>query len=276
MTPLARLALPCLASSLALLGSAGLPTAAASSTGPSAEGVKGVVWRLTGYTVKPAQTVPAAAASRLAAGSRIDITFDDQRAAGSSGCNSYTGGYVLDGTTLDIKALAVTRKACAPALMAQEAEYLRILDAVDTAERSGDTLRLSGPAGVLEFVSEGEASLVGAWAMTGYNNGKQAVVSRKSATTVTAVFAEGGRVSGSSGCNTFSGLFEVTGSEVSIGPLVSTQKMCTDADVMLQERLYLKALQAATTFELRGDTLRLRDGDGATQVTFTRQPSTPQ
>lgn len=253
------------------VGAVGLFAAAGRAGGTTADGLEGIVWRLTGYSPKAAIGVPArGGGSGPVAGSRIDIVFENGRVSGSSGCNSYAGSYVLDGSALGIGPLASTRKACSPALMTQESEYQRILKAVETFTLSGDTLRLSGPAGTLEFASEGEPSVIGTWTMTGYNNGKSAVVSRKTDSSVTAVFA-GGRVSGSAGCNTFSGLFQVSGAEVTIGPLVATQKMCVDADVMLQERLYLKALQAATTFELRGDTLRLRDADGATQVTFRRQ-----
>jgi heat shock protein HslJ len=233
--------------------------------------LEGVVWRLTVYSTKPVAGVPAAGTGgSLVADSRIDIVFENGRVSGSSGCNAYAGSYVLDGTALGIGPLASTRRACSPRLMTQEAEYQRILKAVETMALSGATLRLSGPDGTLEFASEGEPSVMGAWAMTGYNNGKGGIASKKIGTTVTAVFADG-RVSGSAGCNTFSGLVQVAGAEITVGPLVSTQKMCVDANVMSQEQLYLKALQTATTFELRGDTLGLRDAEGATQVTFRRQ-----
>lgn len=277
MTQSARVILSCSACcSMVLLSGTAMLASPVTPVGRWAEGLEGVVWRLTRVTPKP-RIVPATGATEDAAReSRIDIFFQDGRVSGSSGCNAYTGSYELDGTALRLGPLASTRKACPPALMNAEADYLAILKTVDTVALTGDTLRLSGAAGELGFVSEGQPTLTGAWAMTGYNNGKQAVVSKKSGTTVTASFGDGDRVSGSSGCNTFSGLFEVTGGDVSIGPLVSTQKMCPDADLMSQERLYLKALQAATTFELRGDTLTLRDGDGAMQVTFTRQPSTPK
>lgn len=226
--------------------------------------VEGVVWVLAGYGTAGVTNAPVA-------GSRIDIAFEDGRVAGSSGCNSYAGTYALDGTALGIGPLASTRKACPPPLMQQEDQYQRILRAVDSATIAGDRLTLSGPAGTLEFVSEGEPSLVGTWEMTGYNNGKQAVVSKKAGTNVTATWAGDGSVAGSSGCNSYSGSYQATGTAITVGQLASTLKMCADPEVMSQEQLYLKALRAATKIELRGNTLRLRDDGGATQVTFRRQ-----
>jgi len=57
-------------------------------------------------------------------------------------------------------------------------------------------------------------------------------------TEVTAEVKEG-RIGGSSGCNSYSASFEVEGSEVKIGPIVSTLMACPDP-VMEQEGLTWK------------------------------------
>jgi len=54
--------------------------------------------------------------------SHITFTADGQ-AHGSGGCNSFTGGYTLDGATLHLGPLASTNKACPPAIMNQEASF---------------------------------------------------------------------------------------------------------------------------------------------------------
>jgi heat shock protein HslJ len=250
---------------LAVIG-APWPAAAA-----GADGFEGIVWRLERFVGKATTGAAKTGVERtVAADSRIDLVFEDGRVSGHSGCNSYAGSYVLEGTAVGIGPLASTRKACAPALMNQEDEYQRILTAVDAAALEGDRLKLTGPAGTLEFVSEGAPSLVGAWTMTGYNNDKGGVVSRKTGSTVTATFGPDGRLSGSAGCNSYSGTYQASGDALTVSQVVATQKMCIDADVMTQEQLYLRALQSSTTIELRGDTLRLRDAEGATQVTFKR------
>lgn len=48
-------------------------------------------------------------------------------ANGSAGCNRYTARYALADTRLTITAIASTERACAPALMQQEARYVVLL-----------------------------------------------------------------------------------------------------------------------------------------------------
>jgi heat shock protein HslJ/membrane-bound inhibitor of C-type lysozyme len=85
----------------------------------------------------------------LVARSRASLTFGgDGRVAGSASCNSYTAPYTLTGETLSIGAAAVTRKACPPPLMKQEAAFLAVLAAVQRIEVTADgTLVLRAASG---------------------------------------------------------------------------------------------------------------------------------
>lgn len=61
----------------------------------------------------------------------ITLALDpDGMANGSGGCNHYTARYTLAGNQLTITGIASTEKACAPALMQQEARYLTLLGQV--------------------------------------------------------------------------------------------------------------------------------------------------
>jgi heat shock protein HslJ len=55
--------------------------------------------------------------------------LDNQRVAGSLGCNRYTGSYSADATGLRFARLASTRRMCPPALMDQEARFDAVLRA---------------------------------------------------------------------------------------------------------------------------------------------------
>ncbi|MBW4517490.1 MAG: META domain-containing protein [Timaviella obliquedivisa GSE-PSE-MK23-08B] len=68
------------------------------------------------------------------------------------------------------------------------------------------------------------------------------------ATELTANF-EGDRVSGSGGCNRFTGSYETESNILSLGALASTRKACEES-VMNQEAKYLAALQAAQQYEV--------------------------
>jgi uncharacterized lipoprotein YbaY/heat shock protein HslJ len=70
------------------------------------------------------------------------------------------------------------------------------------------------------------------------------------------------RVSGSGGCNRFSGLFEISGSSIKFSPIASTKMACLDGDVQRVEGSFLNLLQKTTRFEVDGNKLRLYAGDG--------------
>jgi heat shock protein HslJ len=83
-------------------------------------------------------------------------------------------------------------------------------------------------------------------------------------TEVTATFDSGeGQVTGSAGCNHYFGSYELKGSELSIGPLASTEMWCESPEgVMDQEMAYLAALGAAETAEVQGAELRIFSSGG--------------
>jgi heat shock protein HslJ len=113
-----------------------------------------------------------------------------------------------------------------------------------------------------------------AWTAVGVNNGRQAVVSAEHTEALSLEFGTDGRVSGSSGCNRFTGPYRLDDSDgIVIGPLAGTRKLCPDPEVMALEQEYLAALQAAAHLELSAGHLTLRDTTGATQATFRRGPT---
>ena len=52
----------------------------------------------------------------------------DGTVSGSTGCNTFNGGWSLDRNQVDFGALATTRKLCPDSMMAQEQSILAILD----------------------------------------------------------------------------------------------------------------------------------------------------
>ena len=80
--------------------------------------------------------------------------------------------------------------------------------------------------------------------------------------TITATFQDGA-VSGSSGCNSYSGSYETDGKEISFGPLASTLMACMDPDnVMEQESQFLAWLQEAQSFSVNQGELMIFTPDG--------------
>jgi putative lipoprotein len=79
-----------------------------------------------------------------------------------------------------------------------------------------------------------------------------------------------GRVSGSTGCNRFSGTATLEGPSLTFSPLATTRMAC-EQPLMDQERDILAGLEAVKSFSLDGDgKLRLLDTDGKTRLRLTR------
>jgi heat shock protein HslJ len=89
-------------------------------------------------------------------------------------------------------------------------------------------------------------------------------------TELTATFTASGHVSGSSGCNSYSGSYTASGSKLRISSLASTQMACA-SKVMTQESAFVKALSATRRYSVSGSTLTLRSTVGRTLATFKAQ-----
>jgi len=87
--------------------------------------------------------------------------------------------------------------------------------------------------------------------------------------TITAEFSEG-RVAGNSGVNQYSAsVTSSTDGSFAVDAPIST-KMAGPEDAMAAESTYLRRLEAATSYQVDGDTLVVNDADGQPSLTFTR------
>ena len=67
------------------------------------------------------------------------------------------------------------------------------------------------------------------------------------------------RVTGSGGCNRFSGSYQSDQRSLRFGPLASTRMACLDMDT---ETAFLRALERTRHYRIRGRTLDLLDAGG--------------
>jgi heat shock protein HslJ len=74
------------------------------------------------------------------------------------------------------------------------------------------------------------------------------------------------RVSGDSGCNRFSGTFELSGTSLKFSRLMSTKRACLAEEVNRLEMNFLQALENITRFEAQQNVLRLFAGDNQSLV----------
>ncbi len=90
-------------------------------------------------------------------------------------------------------------------------------------------------------------------------------------TEITVVFDSAeGRVSGSAGCNSYFGSYEVDEGTITFGLLGATLMACLEPEgVMEQEAAYFAALDSVVTYHIQGDKLEMGDTDGALVLQFT-------
>ena len=202
---------------------------------------------------------------------QVTAVFDAKSLSGFSGVNTYSGPYTA-GADGAFKAgpLASTMMAGPPEAMQLEAGYLKALQSATSYYAADGKLTLYGSDGapLVVYAAGKPAQLPGTkWDATGYNNGKQAVVSLAADSTITADFGTDGSVSGKASVNQYSAPYTVTGDAIKFGPATSTQ-MAGPPELMAQETAYLAALERATTWKVSGGRLELRDSSGALQVTY--------
>lgn len=87
-------------------------------------------------------------------------------------------------------------------------------------------------------------------------------------TTVTLKFGEDGRASGSTGCNSYGGTYQVRGDNISFGRLISTRRACLDQNANQQEQRFLAGLEAANRFRLSSNRLTILSDRGRNALNF--------
>jgi heat shock protein HslJ len=193
-------------------------------------------------------------------GAVVSLRLEDGVASGSAGCNSYTGSYSIDGTSIAFAGFAQTQMACDEPLMTLDQAYLAALASVDAFQASGDALVLTGSGLALSYGQLSQAALTGTtWTLDSIASG-----SAVSSASVPAdiVFLDDGTVSGSTGCNRFSGTYQADGVALTFSPLMTTKMACDDA-ANAQELAVLAGLAATTAYAIDGSTLSLVDAAGS-------------
>jgi heat shock protein HslJ len=198
------------------------------------------------------------------------LRFEGGRASGSDGCNRFTTTFTRSGSQLQFGAkTAATLMACPPEVMQVANAVGALLYDTRSYRIENDTLTLVGADGKsLAQLKEQANQLAGtSWQVTGVNNGRQAVVGVLTGTSLTMVFGNDGKLSGSSGCNNYNASYQADGGVLRIDAPAATRMMCAQPEGrMAQEAQFLAALTTASQARREGDRLELRTTSGALAV----------
>lgn len=236
------------------------------SAAPALASVEGPTWRLTELRGFDGAALPSGPQS-------VTARFKGGRIDGFSGCNRYFGSYALKPGRLEIGSLAGSMMACDPASMALETAVQRALSGSFRPVRTGERLGLLSEDGqaVLVFKAEPAPALAGLRSnITGFNNGRQAVVSPLLGTTLSLSFGDG-IVKGFGGCNTFRATYSSNGNQIAVGPVAATRRNCPAEGVMQQERAFIAALESTTAWAFSGAFLDMHRPDGERTMIGSRE-----
>jgi heat shock protein HslJ len=234
------------------------PPAVGTTVNTAPATIEGPVWRLTrlrGQDEKALAALPTG----------ITVRFEAGQLQGFDGCNQLVGSYTIAGDRLILGQLAGTMMACEPPVMAIETAFRGAFTGAlrfSVAEGRLTLAAESDPDPTLVFAAAPPPRLEGiAWEVTSFNNGRQAVVSPLTGTTLTVSFQDGSVV-GHAGCNRFRATYTREGTRLAVGPAATTRMHCAGEGVMEQERQFLAALASATRWAIERDLLDLHRADG--------------
>lgn len=257
---MSRLFLSCLGTVLLAGCLAGAGGGAVAADAATLDGTQWVLTALPGRTLLPGVAVTA--------------QFAGGRLSGSDGCNRYEGSFQAEGDGLSIPpSLAATQMACAPEVMEQARAYVAALGATRRWQIAQDRLELRDGQGqvVAAFAAQTQSLAGTSWQVTGINNGREAVASVLGGTQVTLHFGPDARVTGSGGCNRYTGAYQVEAARLSIGQVAATRMACAVPEgAMAQEQQFLAALATVASLRIEGDRLELRTAAGALAISARR------
>lgn len=96
-------------------------------------------------------------------------------------------------------------------------------------------------------------------------------ISMVDGTSLTIQFGSDGKISGSSGCNTFGGDYSISGDTLNFQKLFMTEMACLKVGVMQQEQAYQSSLGQVYKYALKDNQLILMDVKGSTLLVYNRK-----
>lgn len=190
--------------------------------------------------------------------------------SGSDGCNNFFAQYSLKDTSISMGSMASTRMFC-PEGMDQSQVFLKSLQEVDNWQLNESFLELrQGEKTLLLFHNPLQQtywkldSIAEKDAVSYQDQTEAHVILQKHSLEslppeMSTSILNGGQISGSDGCNRFSGLYERDENSIKFNPMATTLMMCPDGNE--QASAMHIAFQNADTWRIRNSALEFLQGE---------------
>jgi len=111
------------------------------------------------------------------------------------------------------------------------------------------------------------------WSLQSFTDTEGNIVPVLNGTTITAKFSTDGKLTGSGGCNQYSGRYMVQSTLMVVSRVTSTSMACWENNAMLQEERYYAALEDAAALRVHDQVMTLYGIDGKPALIFTPAPA---
>jgi heat shock protein HslJ len=192
---------------------------------------------------------------------------------GSAGCNNYNTSYTVQEDRISIELPTSTLMACDTG-MEQEQAYLAALGLAESYQVLGSILVITYASGSaqIRFSAQHMPLENIRWVLSSIDGQRLPVGVEAYAVFTPGKDNQDNQVSGSSGCNGFSGKYSVEGDKLAIpGPFGTTQMSCPE-EVMQVEHSFLAALENSQSFETVLKQLTITTSNGLLIFTADRMP----
>ncbi len=201
----------------------------------------------------------------LVDGFPITLTFEADSFGGTAACNGYGSRYSIDGNRIEIEGVGANEMGCEPEVQASEQAYFAALADVEDISVVGDELALGGPSTELIFARQQPAptaDLVDTlWLLDTMIRGETAAT--VAGDPATLFIDSDGTFTGSTGCRTFSGRYQVFGADVQFNEFGAGETDCP-TELRDQDNHVFGVLGDGFTAEVDGPRLTVTSmgGDG--------------
>ncbi len=222
-------------------------------------------WGIEAFNALGDGLVEPRASSDLA----ITLLVDGQL-EGRTGCGTYVGSFLVDGSAIALDVLLRAPEPCEPAVSDEAVGFTQALNAVSSWQARDAGLELLDEAGRVRIslapqVAEGPE---GEWLVTAFARPNGKLQAAPDDGSMHLVLGPGEQLRGGTGCRLFEGAYQAQSDQILIVPLDISGLPCEGVQHKAERRL-LAAFERVVLWQRDGGALRLTDATGAPLVELT-------
>lgn len=195
----------------------------------------------------------------------MTIDMSENRVFGNGGCNNYTGTFTYAKGILSAPNLASTMMMCMDEN--QENQFHTVLGQSNKVSLADGVLTLSYNGKTVAQFEKGidTSLLIGDWKLESIADGNVKALFADNIPTITFDLAES-RFGGNAGCNRYNATYNIAGTTISVGPVMSTRMACPN---MEGESKFTQIITGESTLEATLNKITFSK-DGKVILTFVK------